>query len=65
MSESYYDIVQKQDFRKYVEDRISVATGTGYRFPSTFPKLFRYRRLSDYSIGDITKNTITLYLLLS
>ena len=57
---TFFDLVQKDDFRTFVSNRIKNVTQQPYSFPEVFPLLYRYRPLSSYAIDDIINNKITL-----
>lgn len=55
------DLIQQEDFRDFVSQRLAKATANlGYSFPSTFPKLYKYKQLSNYAVDDIINGQITL-----
>lgn len=58
---TFLDIVKEDDFRKCVENRIrNNAPNLLYRFPSSFPLLSRYTKISDYSIKDVMSDKVTV-----
>lgn len=57
---TFLDLIQKSEFRDFVANRIASSIGETYNFPIVFPKLYRYRSLSKYSIDDIIKCQLTL-----
>lgn len=57
---TFFDLVQKHDFRQFVVNRIISNTKKPYCFPNRFPKLCKYRALSLYSIEDIINESFTL-----
>lgn len=57
---TFFDLLQNDDFRGFVKNRIAANTEEPYSFPKVFPLLYRYRSLSSYSIDDIMKKQITL-----
>lgn len=57
---TFFDLIQKDDFRNFVEARIATHTDEAYNFPSSLPKLYKYRSLSSHAIDDIINGKITL-----
>jgi len=57
---TFFDLIQKADFRSFVSKRIADNTQKTYSFPSVLPPLYRYRSLSTYAIDDILNSKITL-----
>lgn len=51
---TYYDLVKKQEFRNFVEQRLSTTQQESqYLFPASIPKLYKYRALSEFAVNDI------------
>lgn len=57
---TFIDLLKNDDFRNYVSKRIAGVSKEQYTFSDSFPKLYRYRSLSTYSIDDIINGKITL-----
>lgn len=57
---SFFDLVQKDDFRRFVEARIATHTDEAYCFPASLPKLYKYRSLSSHAIDDIINGKIMM-----
>lgn len=57
---TFFDLIQTQEFRNYVENRIASSTEESYFFPNQFPRLYKYRALSSYAIDDIVNGSLTL-----
>ena len=56
---TFFDLIQDNTFRTYVERRL--ATGTKnpeYSFPTVFPALYKYRPMSKYVVDDILAGRI-------
>lgn len=57
---TYFDLIQKDDFREFVSQRLANTTGDSqYSFPLSFPPLYKYRSLSEYAVDDIINGHIT------
>lgn len=57
---TFFDVVQKDDFRESVIKRLqSNAQGKGFTFPTVFPKLYKYRPLSEYAVADLKGQSMT------
>ena len=57
----YPEIVQDEEFRQYVNDRISDSVkGSTYSLFQRIPLLYKYRAISDYAVDDIINGQITL-----
>ena len=56
---TYYDLVMNMEFREFVCNRIKSYTEE-YSLDMPFPKLFKYRALSDYTIDDIINGKSTM-----
>lgn len=57
---TFFDVVQKDDFRESVINRLqSNAQGKDFTFPTTFPKLYKYRPLSEYAVADLKGQYMT------
>lgn len=57
---TFFDVVQKDDFREAVIKRLqSNAQGKGFTFPAVFPKLYKYRPLSEYAVADLKGQSMT------
>lgn len=55
-----YDVLKDPKFRRYVIKKISKSTkDPNYTFPTHFPLLCRYTKLSHYSIEDIINEQVT------
>lgn len=57
---TFFDLIKKDDFRDYVSKRISAASPEPYEFPKSFPKLYKYRSMSSYTIDDIVNCKMSL-----
>ena len=57
---TYFDLIKRDDFRHFVFQRMGNSIGKPYMVPGNFPKLYKYRPLSEYSIDDIINKKITL-----
>ena len=57
---TFLDLIQKDDFRNFVSKWIENSIYQPYCFPTTLPKLYRYRSLSSYAIDDVINDKITL-----
>ena len=57
---TFFDLIQKDDFRDYVSQRMASSSHEAYAFPRKVPLLYKYRSLSAYAIDDIVNNKITL-----
>ena len=57
---TFFGLVQKENFRCFVSNRIAASTQESYAFPDVLPLLYRYRSLSSHAIDDIVNNKITL-----
>lgn len=57
---TFLDVVQETDFRKKAQKKLSLGTAHPfYSFKNTFPILYRYRALSEYTLNDIINQKIT------
>lgn len=57
---TFFDLINKDDFRSFVSKRIAANSQEPYSFPSELPPLYKYRSLSAHAIDDIVNNKITL-----
>lgn len=57
---TFFDLIQKEDFRDYVSKRIASGSHEAYSFPKTLPLLYKYRSLSAYAVDDIVNNKLSL-----
>ena len=57
---TYFDLIQKEEFRDFVSKRIDNSYLEPFKFPKTLPKLYKYRPLSSYAVNDIINGRITL-----
>lgn len=57
---TFFDLVQKDDFRQFVSQRIGNSIGKQYSFPGVFPKLYKYSSLSQYIVDDIINERTTI-----
>lgn len=55
----FIDLLQQEDFRHFVSNRLANSSNTNYYFPNTLPKLYQYKPLSKYSVDDICTRRIT------
>ena len=56
---TFFDLVQRNDFRNFVSNRISNASEVGYAFPRELPRLYKYRSLSSYAVDDIINGKLS------
>ncbi len=57
---TFFDVVQQDDFRESVIKRLqSNAQGNNFIFPTVFPKLYKYRPLSEYAVADLKGQRMT------
>ena len=58
---SEHDIIKESNFRRYVVQKIVRETNIqNYTFPTSFPLLSRYTKLSKYAIDDIINGQVTI-----
>ena len=57
---TFFDLIQNNEFRDFVFNRVSHGTGSVYEIPSELPRLYKYRPLSSYAIEDIVNGKVTL-----
>lgn len=57
---TFFDLIQDDEFRNFVSNRIEYSMQKLYSFPTRFPLLYRYRTLSTYAIDDIVNGIISL-----
>lgn len=58
---TFMDLLHNESFRRFVEQRLANhSINQDYCFPDHFPSLYKYRSLSDYTIDDIMKQSITM-----
>lgn len=57
---TFFDLIKNKDFRHFVENRIKSSAGNDYAFPREFPKLYKYRPLSQYCVNDLVNGKLTL-----
>lgn len=57
---TFFDLVQDNNFRTYVESRLAEGTkNPEYSFPTVLPALYRYRPMSKYAVDDILAGHLT------
>ena len=57
---TYFDLVQDEEFRDFVEKRLSSGTNnTTYSFEKEKPKLYKYQPLSYYAVENIINGKLT------
>lgn len=57
---TFFDVVQKDEFRESVIKRIRSNTqAKSFSFQTVFPKLYKYRPLSEYAVADIKGHHLT------
>ena len=57
----FTDLLQDDTFRKSAQDYLQQKSGnSAYHFEKSFPKLYHYRKLTDYLIDDIINKKMTL-----
>lgn len=57
---TFLDLIKQENFRNYVSHRLAkMDVNMQHPFPSTFPNLYKYRSLSNYTVEDIVKQQIT------
>lgn len=58
---TFMDLLHKKSFRNFVEHRLANhSINNEYCFQNRFPLLYKYRSLSDYTINDLMKQSITM-----
>lgn len=56
---TFFDLLQRDEYRDIVSKRLLLASNTAYSFPKILPKLYQYKPLSKYAIEDICSGQIT------
>ena len=57
---TFLDVVQKESFRESVLQRLRAGiSDPAFAFPERFPRLYKYRGLSEYAVNDIVNHSVT------
>lgn len=56
---TYFDLVQRDNYRDFVSKRLAQGSGVPYCFPNVLPKLYQYKPLTNYVVDDICSGQIT------
>lgn len=56
---TFFDLLQQEEYRNFVSDRLSLASNTPYCFPEVSPKPYQYKPLTKYAVDDICSGQIT------
>ena len=57
---TFLDVVQKESFRESVLQRLRAGiSDPAFTFPERFPRLYKYRGLSEYAVNDIINHSVT------
>lgn len=61
MGVTFFELQKSKEFRLSVSKRIAAMNHDfGFSFPQCFPKLYKYRNLSNYAIEDLVNGKLTL-----
>ena len=56
---TFQDLLLDPQFRQYVCTRVTESIGKSYEAPVCFPKLYRYRSLTEYAVNDLVNGIVT------
>lgn len=57
---TFLDVVKKESFRESVLQRLRAGiSDPAFTFPERFPRLYKYRGLSEYAVNDIINHSVT------
>ena len=56
---TFFDLVQSDDFRNFVSNRIAKNVEEGYTLRGKLPRLYKYRPLSPYAVDDIMNGKLS------
>ena len=56
---TFLDLVQLDNYRNFVSNRLAQFSDVPYSFPDTYPSLYQYKPLSGYVVEDICSGQIT------